>query len=98
MRRNSAKIGAELPKGVKPDGLPSEFTQQISELADYVYSKMKDQILLVNEMRSNLAFSTISPLGLPCSWARSRFSQRLASRLQKSRSLLLFALAARLRH
>jgi len=53
MRRNSAKIGAELPKGVKPDGLPSEFTQQISEFADYVYSKMKDQILLVNEMRSS---------------------------------------------
>jgi hypothetical protein len=45
MRRNSAKIGAELPKGIKPDGLPSEFTQQISELADYVYSKMKNQIL-----------------------------------------------------
>jgi len=33
MRRNSAKIGAELPKGFKPDGLPSEFTQQISALA-----------------------------------------------------------------
>ena len=48
------KIGATLPKGVKPDGLPSELTQQIPELADYGYSKMKDQILLVNEMTGNI--------------------------------------------
>ena len=50
LKADAQKV-AELPKGIKPDGLPSEFTQQISELADYVYSKMKDQILLVNEMR-----------------------------------------------
>jgi hypothetical protein len=49
------KIGAELPKGVKPDGLPSELTQQIPQLADYGYSKMKDQILLVNEMSGKIA-------------------------------------------
>jgi hypothetical protein len=49
------KIGAELPKGVKPDGLPSELTQQIPQLADYGYSKMKDQILLVNEMTGKIA-------------------------------------------
>jgi hypothetical protein len=48
------KIGAELPKGVKPDGLPSDLTQQIPELADYGYSKMKDQILLVNEMTGKI--------------------------------------------
>ena len=48
------KIGATLPKGVKPDGLPSELTQQIPELADYGYSKMKDQILLVNEMTGKI--------------------------------------------
>jgi hypothetical protein len=48
------KIGATLPKGVKPDGLPSELTQQISELADYGYSKMKDQILLVNAMTGKI--------------------------------------------
>ena len=50
----SPKIGATLPKGVKPDGLPSELTQQIPELADYGYSKMKDQILLVNEMTGKI--------------------------------------------
>lgn len=49
------KIGVKLPKGVKPDGLPSELTQQIPQLADYGYSKMKDQILLVNEMTGTIA-------------------------------------------
>jgi hypothetical protein len=48
------KIGATLPKGVKPDGLPSELTQQIPELADYGYSKMKDQILLVHAMTGKI--------------------------------------------
>jgi hypothetical protein len=48
------KIGASLPTGVKPDGLPSELTQQIPELADYGYSKMKDQILLINEMTGKI--------------------------------------------
>jgi len=48
------KIGAALPKGVKPDGLPSELTQQIPQLADYGYAKMKDQILLVNAMTGKI--------------------------------------------
>lgn len=48
------KIGAALPKGVKPDGLPSELTQQIPKLADYGYAKMKDQILLVNAMTGKI--------------------------------------------
>jgi hypothetical protein len=47
------KIGATLPKGVKPDGLPSELTQQIPELADYGYAKMKDQNL-VNAMTDKI--------------------------------------------
>jgi hypothetical protein len=42
------QVGAQLPKGVVPDGLPSELTQQIPQLADYEYVKMKDQILLIN--------------------------------------------------
>ena len=48
------KIGAALPKGVKPDSLPSELTQQIPQLADYGYAKMKDQILLVNAMTGKI--------------------------------------------
>ena len=43
-------IGAKLPKGVAPDGLPSELTQGIPQLADYGYAKMKDQIMIVNEL------------------------------------------------
>ncbi len=49
------KIGAKLPKGVKPDGLPSDLIQQIPQLADYGYSKMKNQILLVNAMTDKVA-------------------------------------------
>jgi hypothetical protein len=49
------KIGAKLPKGVKPDGLPSELTQQIPQLADYGYAKMKDQILIVNPLTGKIA-------------------------------------------
>ncbi len=49
------KIGAKLPKGVKPGGLPSDLTQQIPELADYGYAKMKDQILLVDAMKGKIA-------------------------------------------
>lgn len=49
------KAGVKLPKGVKPDGLPSELTQQIPPLADYGYAKMKDQILIVNELSGEIA-------------------------------------------
>ena len=48
------KIGAKLPSGIKPDGLPSELTQQMPELADYGYSKMKDQIFLLNAMTGEI--------------------------------------------
>jgi hypothetical protein len=49
------KIGAKLPKGVKPDGLPSDLTQKIPQLADYGYAKMKDQILIVNGLDEKIA-------------------------------------------
>lgn len=49
------QVGAKLPTGVKPDGLPSDLTQAIPQLADYGYAKMKDQILLVNEMSGKIA-------------------------------------------
>jgi hypothetical protein len=48
------EIGAMLPAVVTPGGLPSELTQQIPELADYGYSKMKDQILLVNQLTGKI--------------------------------------------
>jgi hypothetical protein len=49
------KIGAKLPKGVKPDGLPSDLVAQIPQLADYGYVKMKDQILIVNALTGKIA-------------------------------------------
>jgi hypothetical protein len=49
------QVGAPLPKGLKADGLPSELTQQIPQLADYGYVKMKDQILLINELNGKVA-------------------------------------------
>jgi hypothetical protein len=49
------KLGAELPKGVKAGGLPSNLTQEIPRLADYGYAKMKDQILIVNELTGKIA-------------------------------------------
>src|SRR5262245_53130407 len=48
------KIGAKLPTEVNPDGLPSELTQQIPQLADYGYAKIKDQILLINELTGEI--------------------------------------------
>jgi hypothetical protein len=48
------QIGAKLPKGVKPDGLPSGLIQQIPGLADYGYAKMKDEIILVNAMSGKI--------------------------------------------
>jgi hypothetical protein len=48
------QVGAQLPKGINPDGLPS-LTQQIPQLADYGYVKMKDQILLVNGLTGKIA-------------------------------------------
>jgi hypothetical protein len=35
--------------------LPSELTQNIPQLADYGYAKMKDQILIVNELDGKIA-------------------------------------------
>lgn len=43
-------IGAKLPTGVKPDGLPSAVLAKVPQLRDYGYVTMKDQVLLVNAM------------------------------------------------
>ena len=44
------KVGAKLPKGVKPYGLPSEVLGKLPKLRDYGYVTMKDQVLIVNAM------------------------------------------------
>jgi hypothetical protein len=49
------KIGAKLPAAIKPTGIPGELRQQIPQLADYGYARLKDQILLVNAMTGKIA-------------------------------------------
>jgi hypothetical protein len=48
------QVGAKLPKGVKPDGLPSELTEKIPGISDYGYAKIKDQIVLVDAMSGKI--------------------------------------------
>src|SRR5215831_20418097 len=47
-------VGATLPKGVKAQSLPGPVLSQIPELRDYMYAKMKDQVLIVNGMTTRL--------------------------------------------
>ena len=54
-RTNSCCRKSVATKYFVPDGLPSELTQKIPQLADYGYAKMKDQILIVNELDGKIA-------------------------------------------
>jgi hypothetical protein len=47
-------VGAKLPKGVKAQSLPIRVLSQMPELRDYMYVKMKDQVLIVNGMTSRI--------------------------------------------
>ncbi|MDA9422661.1 MULTISPECIES: hypothetical protein [Bradyrhizobium] len=60
---NSA-IGEKLPKGVKANSLPTQVLSQIPDLRDYLYVKMKDQVLIVNGMTNRIVdmFSETQPL------------------------------------
>ena len=57
-------VGAPLPKGVKAQSLPTPVLSQIPELRDYMYVKMKDQVLIVNGMTNKIVdmFSETQPL------------------------------------
>ena len=57
-------VGEALPKGVKPLGLPAQVLSQVPELRDYMYVKMKDQVLIVNGMTNKIVdmFSESQPL------------------------------------
>ena len=57
-------VGATLPKGVKAQSLPTPVLSQIPELRDYMYVKMKDQVLIVNGMTNKIVdmFSETLPL------------------------------------
>jgi hypothetical protein len=57
-------VGATIPKGVKAQSLPTPVLSQMPELRDYMYVKMKDQVLIVNGMTNKIVdmFSETQPL------------------------------------
>lgn len=56
-------VGTTLPKGVKAQSLPIQVLSQMPELRDYMYVKMKDQVLIVNGMTNKIVdmFSETEP-------------------------------------
>lgn len=57
-------VGAKIPKGVKAQSLPTPVFSQIPELRDYMYVKMKDQVLIVDGMTNKIVdvFPETQPL------------------------------------
>jgi len=57
-------VGAKIPKGVKAQSLPTPVLSQMPELRDYLYVKMKDQVLIVNGMTNQIVdmFPETQPL------------------------------------
>lgn len=57
-------VGAKIPKGIKAQSFPTPVLSQMPELRDYLYLKMKDQVLIVNGMTNKIVdlFSETQPL------------------------------------
>ena len=57
-------VGAMIPKRIKAQSLPTPVLAQMPELRDYMYVKMKDQVLIVNGMTNKIVdmFSATRPL------------------------------------
>ena len=57
-------VGAKIAKGIKAQSLPTPVLSQIPELRDYMYVKMKDQVLIVNGMTNQIVdmFPETQPL------------------------------------
>jgi hypothetical protein len=57
-------VDAKIPKGVKAQSLPTPVLSEMPELRDYMYVKMKDQVLIVNGMTNKIVdvFSETQPL------------------------------------
>jgi hypothetical protein len=58
------KVGAALPKGISPDGLPQDLIAELPQLRDYAYVKMKDEVLIVDAQTRKIVdvFSETQPL------------------------------------
>jgi len=56
-------VGATLPKGINAQSLPPPVLSQIPELRDYKYVKMKDRVLIVDDMSKKIVdmFSETQP-------------------------------------
>jgi hypothetical protein len=59
-------VGATIPRGVKAQSMPTVILLQMPELRDYMYVKMKDQVLIVNGMTNKIVdiFPETQPLSL----------------------------------
>lgn len=57
-------VGATLPKGVKAQSLPTTLLSRMPELREYMYVKMKDQVLIVNGLTNKIVdmFSETQPI------------------------------------
>ena len=58
------QVGAKLPKGVKPLGLPGAVLAKLPQLGDYGYVTMKNQVLLVDALTMKIVdvFSETQPV------------------------------------
>ncbi len=58
------RVGVKIPKRVKAQSLPTPVLSQMPKLRDYMYVKMKDQVLIVNGMTNKIVdmFSETQPL------------------------------------
>jgi hypothetical protein len=57
-------VGAKIPKGVKAQSRPTPVLSEIPELRDYMYVKIKDQVVIVNGMINKIVdmFPQTQPL------------------------------------
>jgi hypothetical protein len=57
-------VGAKIPKGVKAQSLPPVVLSQMPQLRDYMYVKLKNQVLIVNGMTNKIVdmFPETQPL------------------------------------
>jgi len=58
------KVGATLPQGLVPDGFPDSVIEQLPQLRDFAYLKVKDQVLIVDAIGRKIVdmFSETQPL------------------------------------
>jgi hypothetical protein len=58
------KVGESLPQSLVPDGFPDSVIQQLPQLRNYAYLKMKDRVLIVDATTRKIVdvFSETQPL------------------------------------